>query len=896
MAPAAAAPRAGLLCLHGSRQTGEIFRTRLDRLSKKLNDQWELVFPDGPHPLPLEPGDDVPLRSWFAPGEAVRMEEDEEDVIGGLEKIWRGGGRFEAILGFSQGAGLAALIASKHITKFPGLKFVVACGAPDSERISCPTSTPLPRVLFTAGQADTAVPLASTESLARKFPTKSTLLQVHDGGHSLPKDLSQIVDLLMQLRTHIKESVYSCESTVQEQCDELEALQAIFSDPPDAVGVDTPPALAGPPASLSIALTCDPSAAAELPEMEQLWCRPIGGLRIKIQLPTDGYPSGGGDAVPTVGVATGAQLALSDFPGAARASLLACLRRAARDNVGTASIYAIVLSAQDWLVSQKWRTDASADDPAQSEAEAETAAAGSQPQQPQQPQQQLSTSPQWFQHEMLNRLDEAVTARAIADATRHADEAAAAARRTGTSIGGGGGGGGGAWTYRVALVGKPSAGKSTFFNAITRAVLEREGRKAAACSPHPFTTIEPNVATGFFRSFETDDTRDGAPRGARFGRCPATNRRLLPCVIYDIAGLVPGAYQGRGKGNKFLNDILDADVILHVTDTSGRSDRDGNILTSQQQQQQQQQGEQQQQQQERASTPLEDAEWVREEMHRWIANNILYKWSSVARTIKHLGKAAQQTKAAARVYQLFTGYHAPRECVDEAARRAGLDLTLAESFVLADVHLLVAHFLKVRFPIALALNKIDLFVDSPGSAGARAGLEVVEACRCAVAARGEVAVPCSALAEGNLLSRILHARGDGPPPPDAETALTDAVLGLWGSSGVLEAISAAVSLRPPLLVYPVEDLDSEAEVGGGSDAPERLPDCIILKPGSTVMEAFEALKRGSLSHVRLTSEFVRAEGRGLDTASRRRVLGRDAVLGPDCNVLKLSANKKSAWQ
>ncbi len=51
----------------------------------------------------------------------------------------------------------------------------------------------------------------------------------------------------------------------------------------------------------------------------------------------------------------------------------------------------------------------------------------------------------------------------------------------------------GVWTYTVGLIGKPSAGKSTFYNAVTRAALERGGRLMAEVAPHPFTTIEPNI-------------------------------------------------------------------------------------------------------------------------------------------------------------------------------------------------------------------------------------------------------------------------------------------------------------------------------------------------------------------------------------------------------------------
>lgn len=47
----------------------------------------------------------------------------------------------------------------------------------------------------------------------------------------------------------------------------------------------------------------------------------------------------------------------------------------------------------------------------------------------------------------------------------------------------------------------------------------------------------------------------------------------------DVAGLVPGACDGRGKGNKFLNDLLDADVLIHVIDVSGETDENGKMTT-----------------------------------------------------------------------------------------------------------------------------------------------------------------------------------------------------------------------------------------------------------------------------------------------------------------------------
>lgn len=51
-------------------------------------------------------------------------------------------------------------------------------------------------------------------------------------------------------------------------------------------------------------------------------------------------------------------------------------------------------------------------------------------------------------------------------------------------------------------------------------------------------------------------------------------------IVKDVAGLVPGAYKGRGKGNRFLADLCDADVLVHVVDITGQADRDGNAIAA----------------------------------------------------------------------------------------------------------------------------------------------------------------------------------------------------------------------------------------------------------------------------------------------------------------------------
>jgi GTP-binding protein YchF len=110
---------------------------------------------------------------------------------------------------------------------------------------------------------------------------------------------------------------------------------------------------------------------------------------------------------------------------------------------------------------------------------------------------------------------------------------------------------------KVGIVGMPNAGKSSLFNALSRA--------GAEAANYPFTTIEPNVAV-----VPVEDERlDAVARTVG-----ASN--VVPDTIefHDIAGLVAGAHKGEGLGNKFLANIRETDALLHVV----RVHQDPNVI------------------------------------------------------------------------------------------------------------------------------------------------------------------------------------------------------------------------------------------------------------------------------------------------------------------------------
>jgi GTP-binding protein YchF len=100
---------------------------------------------------------------------------------------------------------------------------------------------------------------------------------------------------------------------------------------------------------------------------------------------------------------------------------------------------------------------------------------------------------------------------------------------------------------RIGIVGMPNAGKSSLFNALTKA--------GAEAANYPFTTIEPNVAVVPV----VDRRLDEVVRTV--GACEIVYDTI---DFHDIAGLVAGAHQGEGLGNKFLANIRETDAIVHV--------------------------------------------------------------------------------------------------------------------------------------------------------------------------------------------------------------------------------------------------------------------------------------------------------------------------------------------
>jgi ribosome-binding ATPase YchF (GTP1/OBG family) len=342
----------------------------------------------------------------------------------------------------------------------------------------------------------------------------------------------------------------------------------------------------------------------------------------------------------------------------------------------------------------------------------------------------------------------------------------------------------------VALAGKPNAGKSTLYRAATMADAE--------VGNYPFTTIDANRGVTHVRTDCPCLTRE-----KRCGneRC-RDGKRYVPIELLDVAGLVPGAHEGRGLGNQFLDALTDADAILHVVDAAGGTNEEGEPVEP------------------GSHDPVSDVDFVADELERWLAGIVERNWESVERRSRSPGFAIDDALA-----DLLTGVGASEH--DVAAILRGLDYPADPREWNGENRLALARELRARTkPTLVVANKAD-----------HAPAETITRLR-------EAASVVPATAEGELaLRRGAEAGALEYDPGDPDFAvvgeLSDAqraglesvrvAMNEYRGTGVQAALNAAVyGLLDCITVYPVQN-ESNWTDGQGNV----LPDAVLLPRGST---------------------------------------------------------------
>jgi ribosome-binding ATPase YchF (GTP1/OBG family) len=397
----------------------------------------------------------------------------------------------------------------------------------------------------------------------------------------------------------------------------------------------------------------------------------------------------------------------------------------------------------------------------------------------------------------------------------------------------------------LGIVGKPNTGKSTFFCAATLAPAE--------IANYPFTTIKPNRGIGYVRTpcvhgeFGVVDTPvnslclDGV--------------RLIPVEFIDCAGLVPGAWEGRGLGNQFLDEIRKADALIHVIDASGGTDCEGRLCRP---------GE---------HDPLEDVKFLENEITMWMANILKKDWPKVARTVE-----AESKDLFTLFEERLSGLSIRRGHILEATRRTGLNVDKPTSWSDQDFLTFVDTLRQIAKPMLIVANKMDV-------PAAHQNLERLEKLnRFVVPTCAEAELALRRAAERRLID---YRPGDcnfkmTSPEKLSESQITaletikEKILMETGSTGVQEAINMAFfKLLSMITVYPVEDTEHLADHNG-----KVLPDAYLVPYGTT------ARQFAYIIHTELGEGFIYA----VEAREKKRV-GEDYIL-KDRDILSIVSAKK----
>jgi len=383
----------------------------------------------------------------------------------------------------------------------------------------------------------------------------------------------------------------------------------------------------------------------------------------------------------------------------------------------------------------------------------------------------------------------------------------------------------------IGIVGKANVGKSTFFKATTLANV--------LIANYPFATIDPNKGFGFVRVKDAGPDL-GVVSMPRTGFIKG-DTRFVPVEVIDVAGLVPGAHEGKGMGNKFLDDLRQADAFIHVVDMSGSTTEKGEPREP------------------GTHDPAFDIRFLEVELDLWITGLLTKGWEKFARQVK----TENQDPAKALAKQL-SGLKVTEEIVNNAIRELKLDPENPLNWNDEQLLALATRIRKITKPMLIVANKIDIPIAS----------ENLE--RCKKEFPDYTFVPCSAeselaLKEADMKGLISYTPGDktftikGNLNPGQQKALEfiqKNVLDKFGSTGVQQALDIAVfDLLKCIAVFP-------GSTGKLGDSQGRiLPDCFILPPKSTAIDFANKV------HTDLAKNFVAA----IDVRAKRKI-GRDHEL------------------
>jgi len=348
----------------------------------------------------------------------------------------------------------------------------------------------------------------------------------------------------------------------------------------------------------------------------------------------------------------------------------------------------------------------------------------------------------------------------------------------------------------LGLIGKPSCGKSTFFKAATLSDV--------LIASYPFATIEPNHGIGYIR-VQALCKELKTKCNPRTGFCTGETR-FVPVELMDVAGLVEGASEGKGLGNKFLDSLRQADMFIQIVDASGTTDKEGREGTG---------------------DPIQDVKMLENELNKWYRAIFEKVWDKMSRTI-------QTTKQdfAKEVAKQFSGLRVKEDDVKSVLIKLKLNPEKPTLWSEQDLSIFTETLRHSTKPMLIAANKID-------KPGAKENLEKLKQ-----EFPNIQIIPCSSDAELSLRQAanaglIEYIQGDSTikisegkinkKQKEALESIQKNVLDIYGSTGVQNVLDKSVfDLLKYIAIFPAGSklADSKGNI---------LPDCFLLPSGTTAL-------------------------------------------------------------
>ncbi len=396
----------------------------------------------------------------------------------------------------------------------------------------------------------------------------------------------------------------------------------------------------------------------------------------------------------------------------------------------------------------------------------------------------------------------------------------------------------------IGIVGKANVGKSTFYKALTLAEVE--------IANYPFVTIKPNSGIGFVK-IDCVDKDFNVQCRPKHGYCH-NNKRFVPIQVLDVAGLVPGAHEGKGMGNQFLDDLRQADVLIHIVDVSGSTNEKGEAIEP------------------GAYDPANDINFLETELDMWYLRLIKKGWNEFARKTQQ--EQSQIDKALAKH---LSGLGVDENIVKNIIKKLNLGSRIVEwdNNTLLEI---AKETRKLTKPMITACNKIDV----PGAAEnfTRIENEFPEHMLIACSAESELA-----LKEASKHGLIDYVPGENNFTIKEENRLSDkqksalefikkSVLEKYRGTGVQKILDDAVfKLLEYIPVYPVANSHLEDK------DKNKLPDVFLVPKNTTALQfAFKV-------HTDIGNNFIKA----VDLRTKQ-VIGKEHFL-KNRDVIEIITNK-----